>query len=167
MKAHWLASFTIVTAISASPIAAQAVGDVGVVFQAPVAIGVIWHPSERVAIRPEVSYSATTSPGGLHQDSWAVAVNAPLYLSNHENVRTYISPRVGYSRTTNSTPSPIAIPSTINWTGAGSFGVQYSPTPRVSLYGEDGISYSSITTSSNSHSWGPRSALGLILYFGK
>jgi hypothetical protein len=167
MKAHWLASLTIITTISASPIAAQAVGDLGVVFQVPVALGVIWHPSERVAIRPEVSYSATTSAGGLQQNSWTVAVNAPFYLSNHENVRAYISPRVGYSRTTNQTPGPITIPSTTNWTGAGSFGVQYSPTPRISLYGENGISYSSITTSSNSHSWAPRSALGLILYIGK
>jgi hypothetical protein len=167
MHTVWYAALPIALVVTGASAAAQNAGEVGVVFQVPVALGVIWHASEGFALRPEVSYSTATGTG-LTQKTWSLAVNTPYYLSSRNHVQTYLSPRVGYSRTTNSTPgSPGVLPTSTNWSGAGSFGVQYSPTPALSIYGENGISYSSITSSSNSHFWGPRSALGLILYLGK
>ena len=171
MKVLW--TTVIAITLTGTPAAAQHVGQVGIIFQSPVAVGFIWAPSERAAIRPEATFS-TLNAGATSSDTWTVAISTPFYLSGRDNVRPYVSPRVSYSRSTSSFSSPIPIPSsasssTTSWDGAGSFGVQYSPSTRIDIYGETGIVYASNTSSNggNSHTWGPRSALGLILYLGK
>ena len=56
--------------LTATPASAQEAGDVGVTVSAPSAIGIIWHVTPRVAIRPDLAFSFSESDaedGSRHQ----------------------------------------------------------------------------------------------------
>jgi hypothetical protein len=170
--------------LGASAVAAQEPSKIGITMGYP-SIGVIWHVSERVAVRPEVSWSfgSTASTTALplqgvsvdrKTSSWSTGtgVSVLFYLAKSDNLSTYVSPRVGYTRsgvdTDNSTDSTSS-----GYSIAGMFGAEYSLGRRFSVFGEVGVGFSwqksgssSITTFDiRSHSVGTRTGAGVILYF--
>jgi hypothetical protein len=188
----------------AATAAAQDTPTVGLSMGYPAAIGLVWHVTDRVALRPEIGItrstnefigsSTTFSSGGVAvtttttttTDAWQVSagVSGLFYLSKHDALRTYLSPRWAYTRQSSSPSSTNGAPTSVV-TGtsgrvnvvSGSFGAQYAISDRFSAFGEVGLAFtrtvsspvvngSSLTigdvTSTNA---GTRSGAGVILYF--
>jgi hypothetical protein len=159
----------------------QASAQLGVTMQVPAALGFIWHATDKVALRPDfnLTTSRTSSSGvggGVTDDglTWGVALSTPYYVTNQDNVRTYVSPRVGYMRSTSSVSTGVTSTSTSNQlVYSGSFGAQYAPIRWFNVFGETGYAFTSIKNSStafpgtaSSSGWSVRSTVGVILYFG-
>ncbi len=165
---------------------AQEAGQAGIAMGYPGAIGVVYHVSDSVAVRPEFSVSRTTTGSSsslfpTESTGWATGLGASalFYFAKRDDVRTYVSPRFGYSRTSStlvSTGSGTVVDTVISHTdgysGSGSFGAQYTPSRRFGIFGEIGVSYthskaktgtSGIRLTSNSV--GTRTAVGAIFYF--
>jgi hypothetical protein len=151
------------------PAAAHAQDDpkVGVTINAPTTIGVLWRVGDAFALRPEITLSRTTdestgndllsvAPPITTDDNTAVgvALSALWYVGHKEALRTYVSPRFSYSRTTFSASTPtntILGPSTSEstisvYSASGSFGAQYSLGRRFGVFGELGVAYSRTNT---------------------
>jgi hypothetical protein len=144
----------VLAGLTATPAAAQEKGDVGLTVSAPSAIGVIWHVSERVAIRPEFSFSFSETDGeganvsDISAHSVALAGSALFYVGQWDSLRTYFAPRLSYSWAGSSTGnSGLDIDSNQNaWGLAGSFGAQYALGTRFAVFAEAGLMYSSSRT---------------------
>jgi hypothetical protein len=164
---------------------AQEAGKVGVTIAYPASIGLIWHATDKVAIRPAFAFAHSDSEitnGTSENESTTIALDLGVlfYLKKYDNVRTYISPRFVYSRST-STSTPVStvpglpeLSSTGTSTGgAGVFGVQYTPGARFSVFGEVGMAYSHRHTETESgvigalksNGWATTSGVGVIFYF--
>jgi opacity protein-like surface antigen len=165
--------------------AAQEPQKAGIVMGYPASIGVLWHVSKRVAVRPEFSFTRTsnefTSALGTTASTTAATFGAGasgiFYLTGREKLRTYLSPRYSYARLTTGADDSAAV----STDGAGhthsltgSFGAEYGLSNRFSVFGEAGLGYNSQKTSSAlgparsasvTHSWGTRTAVGVVLYF--
>lgn len=173
--------------------AAQDAGKVGLTMGFPAAIGIQWHVSDKVAIRPEFSFSTTSSDitsgtTGLEfeADSWTIGTNiaALFYLSTDDRLRTYVTPRFTWSRvssTSELTPpiiNPITGVSTSESTTTGnaygfggSFGAQYGLGDRFVVFGELGLTYGHSTSESNlsrskttTNGFGTRAAVGVVFF---
>ncbi len=170
----------------------------------PAAVGLLWNVSDRLAVRPETNWSRasvdttssfnaigfplndafTTSGSG-----WVVGVGASalLYLVKGDALRTYVSPRFTYARSTTTVESPVVpilgtaptratTTTTPSYGASGSVGAQYSFAKRFGVFGEVGVGYTRTTSSSSpsnisqtettSTSIGLRSGVGVILFFG-
>jgi hypothetical protein len=166
---------------------AQEQHNVGITMGYPAAVGVLWHVSDKVAIRPELSFAGsssetTTTPSDIEieGDGWTIGtgVSALFYLRKEDRLRTYVSPRFTYIHTSNTTTTtglPVTNPeveSSSNVVGfSGSFGAQYAVGDRFSIYGELGFAFShasskaSVTTTRGSgNQWGLRSGVGVVFY---
>jgi hypothetical protein len=140
---------------------------------------VIWNVADRFALRPELTFSVTTSDSSLgdilgtgtassnNGFQIGAGLSALLYVGRWDELRTYVSPR---------------------------FRAQYSLARRFAVFGEIGLAYTSMTTTqlltliqtisfpglpaspittttalsrSETHgkTWGPRSGAGVIFYF--
>jgi hypothetical protein len=161
---------------------AQGAGKTGVTMGYPASIGIVWHISDKVAIRPELSISggsaeASSSSFASENDSWSLGtgVSVLFYLHTYDHLKTYFTPRFTYNRITNkSTSSGITSTTSENTSsntgGAGSFGAQYSLSDKFSVFGEVGFGVSrakltgSTPTKSTGTSWGTRTGVGVIFY---
>lgn len=162
---------------------AQERGQVGLTMGYPAAAGMIWHPTDRVAIRPEITFTQTTSKAELtlpnvstENTGRALGVGASLlwyFGSSEGNVRPYLSPRIVYSRLTTDDDDDEDENGALSV--SGSFGVQYTPARRVGLYGEVGVGRThnentrvlpTLTVTTSLTTWSIRSAVGVIFYFG-
>ena len=154
---------------------------VGIVMGVPASVAALFHTSDAVAVRPELSFSHTTSTDSVVNGStWLVGVGVSgiFYMQRVDNVRTYVSPRLTYSRThlniSSSTANLVnSNGSNSSWGASGSYGAEFSPSDRFSVFGELGLAYSrqNATTSNTSgvptggsNGWGVRSAVGVIFY---
>jgi hypothetical protein len=192
----------ITTTFLASTASAQDDPRVGIVMGYPASIGVMWQVTDGVALRPEVGVqkasnevTATSSPsvGGATitnssvnvNDNWQVGIglSALFYLSKPDKLRTYISPRWAYTRTSStSATTPASGANSTGSTGngnfvSGSFGAQFALARRFSVFGEIGLGYSrtvvapagstSATLFTESASWNlaTRSGAGIVFYF--
>ena len=146
---------------------------VGLVMGVPAAVSVIWHATEKIAIRPEITFNKTSSesPSGSESSSTSETpgVSALFYTAKWDSVRAYFSPRYTYqhgSATSGSNDSQVDA-----HTIAGSAGVEFAAHRRFSAFGELGLVYSHGTSESGStpgpsvNAWGVRTAVGVILYF--
>jgi hypothetical protein len=201
MRVTWLSMIVaILTLGGVADAAAQEAGQVGVTMGYPASIGVIWHVSDRIAVRPEVSLqqisttstavitslvgsggnvTTTTTTIESTSDQWNTAFGASglFYLQQWEALRTYVSPRFSYSRSTSSSTTSNSGSSnefTSNtYFVSGSLGAQYSLGKRFGVYGELGFGYSHQSTtnsfapagSNTGHTVSTRSGVGAILYF--
>jgi len=180
MHKRWFAVLSLmIAAVQSSK--AQDAGRVGITLQVPAALGFIWHATDQVALRPEFDISKSTSTyssisGESRQENlrWELALSAPIYLSNRENVRTYVSPRFGFARYSYDQSTSVGEPSTNVYSYSASFGAQYAPIKRLNVFGETGVGYSTASisqplaqSSSSSHNWFLRSSVGVILYFDR
>lgn len=112
-------------------------------------------------------------------DSWNVSVGASAlwYFQKTDNVRTYFSPRIAFGHSSAESGSDDLDPRTsITVAASGSFGAQYAPVRRSSVYGEIGYGFSRgstefstpiLTTKITGWNWSPRTAVGVIVYFGR
>ena len=159
---------------------AQDTGKVGVTMAYPAAIGLIWHATDKMAVRPEftISGSSAESSSGFEASSWSfgTGVSVLFYLKDYDHVRTYFTPRFDYSRSSSSSETGASTAPSIDtsrWSSgaAGSFGVQYTPGDKFGVFGEVGFgfSYSSLPSAAAPNSghatgWGMRSGVGVIFY---
>lgn len=181
----------------AGPAAAQEAGDVGVTMGYPGAVGVVWHVTEGFALRPDVSLASSTSEsettatgllGGTSltstnkSDGWGatVGLSALVTVRTIDRLRLYLTPRVAYSHSTSDNETGLTgslaefTATTKGIIASGSFGTQYSLHDRFAIFGELGLQYSGLTTTSDfpgsrsetdSTSLGLRSAVGVTFYF--
>ena len=141
---------------------AQEAGKTGLTMAYPGSIGVIWHASDAVAIRPGFTFNHTSGENAAGNDnhSWGLGLDLGVvfYLRKYDNVRTFVSPLFSYTRTSISA-TPISTSGSLPQitshndatAGAGTFGAQFFATPHFSVYGEAGIGFSHHDTTS-SHS---------------
>ena len=158
--------------LGASKTVAQERGQLGLTMGYPTEIGVVWHVADRVGLKGAVDFGFGSSEFDAsvllperesHTDSFGVGVAGLLYFNRKDNVSTYFSPRFAYARTTtafegqsgiilpgiSSTPSLEIRSESSSYSFAGSFGAQYSPNRRFSVFGELGLNYSSGTIESS------------------
>ncbi len=179
-----------VSAVAVCPAAAQPTRRVGVTMGYPAGIGVLWHVTDGLALRPDVvltrgtTDTTTSGFGGVStttsQTDWTVSagLSALIRLRDIDRLRIYAAPRVAYLRAETSTDGASglgAIESTTDGVVAsGALGVQYGLGDRVAVYGESGVQYlrqsfeSGFGTSSSKATLtqvGVRSAIGLVVYF--
>ena len=166
----------------------------------PASVGIVWHLTDGIALRPEVTATRSTNDltatslvtvGGTTRststlnsnDNWQVlfGVSALFYVSKHDALKTYVSPRWAYTRVGSASTTDGG--NTSGSTGntqfvSGSFGAEYALSRRFAVFGELGVAYSRTTntpnasaalstlfTSSTSNTLGTRSGAGVILYF--
>jgi hypothetical protein len=195
------------------PSSAQDTPRFGLVMGYPANVAALIRVSDAVSVRPEITWSrsvfesSTTTtvipfvPGATPipvsttttstSDGWqaGIGLSGLLYLSKGDALRTYVSPRVSYSRSSSTidvgiiaalspvNTRPITMV-TSNYAASGSFGAQYAVGKRFGLFGELGLTYShsggpssssiSSFAQSDQTSWslGLRSGVGVILFLG-
>ncbi len=151
--------------VGAVPALAQGNRTVGLVMGTPVQVGLLWHATDRVAIRPDISFSWSSSDldassvGDLEYSSSTTSSSLSLgltllyYLGDDEGVRTYVAPRYRARRASTSTETELVIPSipnsvvpdfdrrdsSVNHSGGVSFGASYAPGARLAIFGEVGL----------------------------
>jgi opacity protein-like surface antigen len=182
---HLVFALALLGTIPASAVA-QDQRTVGVTMGYPASFGVLWHVSPRVAIRPEFSFTQTSNEFTSALDTVtasdvsAVGVGASgiFYLTDVNKLRTYVSPRLTYARTTTSTEtngvSFGSEGSGRSYSAGAAFGAQYALGERFSVFGEVGVGYtnqkssseiSTVLSSTKSHSRSSRTGVGVVLYF--
>lgn len=151
----------------------------------PTAVGVLWHVTDRIAIRPEIDASrvsfrtersSTVIP--IPQEDEATArsvrpgVSALFYLARRDDLRLYLSPRYSHSFNDN---SQTGTSETTTWLFSGSIGAQHQLGSRFAVFGELGIEYGRskirisdlpfLSSTTRTTSIGSRSGVGVVLYF--
>ena len=159
--------------------AAQERGDVGVFMGYP-NLGFVWQVSDKVAIRPEISFSSTSTEiesnfgGSGTSRIWSVGFGASalLYLNDADRLRTYLAPQFTYNRSDVDASNNVNGTVSDSYAFIGSFGTQYSLNDRFSIFGELGLGYSHTNTeseisgtTSKGDRWSTRTGVGVILYF--
>ena len=134
---------------------------------------VIAHLSDRLAVRPDVTFAWTSTDSDviLDRTSTTVGLGVSALVSSATLMpwRTYVSPRFAWSH--NSSDNSVSNFASDTYSVSGSFGAQYRLSDRFGVYGEIGIQYPDsasdtiIISSATTHSWGTRSGVGAILYF--
>lgn len=200
-----VSSFVILAVVGsigvASPAAAEEQPSVGVTMGYPASIGVLWHVSDRFAVRPEVSVqqisttstsvittvvgivggnvTTTTTTTQATSDQWNTAFggSALFYVQQWDALRTYVSPRFLYGRSTSSSTTTNNASNneftSNSYFVSGSFGAEYSLARRFGVYGELGFGYTYQSTtnsfapagSNTGHTVSTRSGVGAIVYF--
>lgn len=178
------------SAVAVRPAAAQPSRTVGVTMGYPAGVGVLWHVTDAVALRPDVvltrGTTETTTSGfagvssTASQSDWTVStgLSALITLRDIDRLRIYAAPRVAYLRAETSTDGAAGLgdieSSTDGVVASAALGVQYGLGDRVAVYGESGLQYlrqsfeSGFGTSSSKATLtqvGVRSAIGLVIYF--
>lgn len=163
-------------------------GRIGLTMGYPTGIGIIVPLSERVAVRPEftISFSSGESTSSSTttvstNDGWGIGggLSGLFYLSTHDQLRTYLTPRVTYTRTrvdSGASGSANVPTETVNssYSVAGSVGVEYRLQRRVAMFGELGYGYSrseavfsgvGTRTVTVTRTSGLRTGVGIIVFF--
>ena len=165
---------------------AQDAGQVGLAMGYPASIGIVWHVSDDVAVRPEFGFIRNSTDSQFSSDATMVNVGASAlyYMWKWDAVHGYVSPRFTYGRSSSAGSGTLSTSSSSSVYGlAGSFGVQYSAHKRFAIYAETGLGYSHSNNSTSSFvtvpplginessststttSWSTRSGVGVIFYF--
>ena len=170
-----------------SSVVAQETGKVGLTMGFPGSIGVLWHATDNLAVRPEISFSWSSSEIGSSESdvsTFSTGASVLFYLRKWENLATYASPRYAFARTTSSSDAAFGGESertSRSHLFSGSFGAQYWLGQRFSAFGELGLAYQRSSSDSNidvppgfpidfsteftSTSFGTRSFAGVVFYF--
>jgi hypothetical protein len=154
----------------ASTARAQDMPKVGLTMGYPSSVGLLWQIGDGFAVRPEISLShvsGDSSPGDLvgipttlSSDATnlvSTGVSALFYVSHVDALKTYLTPRFSYARTStsvttnNSIAGPTTSDSTVSaYSASGAFGAQYGLGRHFGLFGEIGVGYTRTTTTVNS-----------------
>ena len=176
----WQVWVLLLAGLMVTPASAQEAGDIGVTVSAPSAIGVIWHVTPRLAIRPDLAFSFSESDGDgsspdLSSHTVSLGGSVLFYTGRWDNFQTYVTPRLSYSWSSSSTDGSGDFDVVQNaWGLSGAFGGQYTLGTRFAVFAEAGLAFSSQTAETSSSfggndrtSWtfGTRTAVGATLYF--
>jgi Autotransporter beta-domain len=166
MRREFIAASVVVMLLAGvSSASAQQDYRVGLVVGYPASVGVLWHVSDGVALRPDVAINrqsnestSTVSIGFSPPQTststtsgWntSLGLSALFYLGPPADLRFYLTPRVAYQWSRTETETSPALPQLVDYESesdgflvAGSFGAQYAPHDRFRLFGEVGLSYS-------------------------
>ena len=138
--------------------AAQPPGPLGLVVASPGSVGVLWQATDRIAVRPLLSFQRTSLKAEYNLDPeilayygllglslpvlepeayWSVNLDVGVLvtLAQRDALRLYVAPQIG--RNWASTPVRDASNSTIR--AQGLFGGQYALSDRFSLFAETGL----------------------------
>ena len=92
--------------------AAQDAGDVGITMGYPASVGVVWHATDRVAVRPEFSFSHASGESDNElftlsntATSFATGVSVLFYVREWDKPAPTFAPAILFSRTTSETES--------------------------------------------------------------
>ena len=172
-----LVSASVLGLLVLAPAAASAQEErtIGLSMGFPASVAVLWHATDRVAIRPEITFS-TVSTEVADRDSSGSAFSAGasvlLYTLQRDALSTYVAPAYAYAHASNESSSGLESTSRTHQI-SGSFGVQYRLGERVRVFGETGVSFSAnsneaddaFDSKTTSDRFGNRSAVGLVFYF--
>jgi len=136
-------------------------------------IGLVWQTSDRMAFRPEFSLSSRFGGDNTSGNATSVGLNLTVlrYVARKDSAGVYLGPRISYSRATQSSGTYEAKNSAY---GVGAtVGLQYELTRRICVYGEVGVVYAYLRTTSaptthptvTSNQISSRSSVGLNLFF--
>jgi len=154
-----------IAATVASTVSAQESGQVGISMGYPGSIGLVWHVTDRLAVRPDFIFRGTSiDSNSADQSSTNVGfgISGLFYLSRNDHLGIYVSPRYAYTHTSSDTeqdlfanlspaerlllgPLPTTFTShttTTTHSFSGSVGAQYALHRRFSVFGEAGFGYS-------------------------
>lgn len=164
--------------------AAQEEGKVGITMGFPEHVGLVWHATEKLAVRPEFAFSTSSSDSEFAEssaDSFSAGVSALYYFDRRDRLATYVSPRYAFKRssTTIDGEGPFGgeeqESSSRTHLFSGSFGAQYWLNERFSVFGELGLAYQHGSAGdddddlpgeeSTANAFGTRSAVGIVFYF--
>ena len=172
------ASATALLFLVPTPAAAQEAGKVGVTMGFPESVGVVWHVTENLALRPEVSFRWSSAEVlGSEGDTTVLTtgLSALFYIGRWDSLATYVSPRYSFSRTSSTQTGLFGGEQTTTSRThlfSGSFGAQYWLGDRFSAFGELGFGYtrglagpSDEDDRSRIDAFGTRSAVGVVFYF--
>jgi hypothetical protein len=155
--------------------AAQEERTVGLSMGYPASVALLWHTTDRIAVRPEFTFSTVSTETGERDSSSAggsVGASVLFYTLERDALSTYIAPAYTYARASAETASGLETTTRTHHV-SGSFGVQYRLGERVRVFGETGVSFSSAENEAEdifnsqvtSDRFGNRSAVGLVFYF--
>ena len=189
MRNAWLVAVCLaVVAATPRTAGAQDTRKTGIVIGFPTAVGILWHASDKVALRPEFAVSGssndltvnttsgtTSGTTASHTTSWGFGfgMSALFYLHTDDKLRTYIVPRFAWTHSSSSSDLSAISGTNLDLTtdsygGSGSFGAQYGLGNRFAVFGELGLEVAHHTTdrplSSTGNSWGTRAGVGVVLY---
>lgn len=156
---------------------AQPTKPVAVTLGYPAAVGVLWHVTDRLAVRPDVTLNrsqtkttATSTTSGLFGGSsaatssstqtdttWSAGVSLLVTLADVDDLRVYFVPRVSYLRaTTSSDTSVLGLTGLEGFssdndgvTVLGGVGAHYMLGTRAAVFAESGVQYLRQTFSSS------------------
>lgn len=180
--------------MSPSPADAQPARTIGVTMGYPAGVGLLWHVSDRVGLRPDVTVSrgttdTTTTASGFggpvsttsSQSDWTVStgISVLVTLGEVDRLRIYAVPRVAYLRAKTSNDASTGSLGNYGSTtdgviASGGIGAHYRLGDRVAIFGESGVQYqrqtfetgySTARSKATLSVVGLRSALGLVVYF--
>ena len=159
---------------------AQEKGKTALTIAHPTSVGVLWHASDRVAVRPDFTFSISNTDAGVAEtstDSIGLGVSLLWYVKKWDQVSAYWAPRYAWTRAKGTSESSLTddeSSSTLtSHTVSGSFGVQGWIGTRFSAFGEVGLVYSrtkadtesSFSFDTTSTTFAPRSGVGIAFYF--
>ncbi len=170
-----LRSITLLSMIvTASAAEAQEAPRVGLLMATPRTVGVVLHVGDRLALRPDATWSRVSSESSTGAEteatSWTAGLAGVWYLKAPGTVNLYLSPRVAYVSTTSDAGGSST---TKGMEYSGSFGAEYVAAPRLRFFGETGLALSASESKqaaavmSSSDLMSIRSSVGLVLYFGR
>jgi len=153
-----LLAVSVVLSVGANALAQDA-GQIGITMGYPSAVGVIWHVTDNVAVRPEVSFSTSSSEspaissglslpgvsddlGNTSSTTVTAGVSGLFYFGEWDRLRAYVSPRYTYSRLMSDLGSTFSTDTRNSaYTVTGSFGAHYQFHRRFAVFGETGFGY--------------------------
>ena len=158
---------------------AQEKGKAGITMGFPASVGLIWHATDKVAVRPEFSFTHTsTDTGSADSDSDTVGlgVSVLFYTKKWDSAAMYVAPRFQWSHGSSESESSSGFTSSSSgdsYTYSGSVGAQGWIGSRFSVFGEVGLSYGTASSESEgsfsseikTQSFTIRSGVGAVIYF--
>jgi hypothetical protein len=159
-----MAGTAFILAVGAADATAQETQKIGLTIGTPSSVGILWRVSDKLALRPDFSFSRVSdddeglseSLGGADSrssgSSWqtGIGLSALLYLDSQAGLRTYFAPRLAYLRSSGSFSGIVSAFETTSssYQASGSFGAEYELGARFGLFGEAGISYATLKSTS-------------------
>ena len=162
-----LAQIAAILAFGASRVGAQEQGRVALDLGYPPAFAVLWRVTDRVALRPELSFSYTG--GDQIATTWTVTPGASALVSIHPAgaLTPYVGARVAELLIKDGTGPE-------QWLAAGLLGARFAIQRHFGVSAETGVAYtrtrfrfgqSGLTTAVNVWSVAPTGRLSALLYF--
>jgi len=140
---------------------AQDAGQIGITMGYPSAVGIIWHVTDRVAVRPSIAFttgSTDSSSSSLFPDlsflgdtslsdetsstTVTAGVSGLFYFGQWDKLRAYVSPGYAYGRAFSNAGSTLLSDDGHSfYQVTGSFGAHYQFHHRFAVFGETGFGY--------------------------